>query len=143
MSVVLLTAILPTQMGGCPDILGFLFGGMTLEGVTNVTPAEAYALIQEHQGDADFVILDVRTAEEYASAHIEGALNVCSTCTTSFTDELASLDTNATYLVHCKSGFRSTNAIQIMLDAGFTNIYHLVAGINQWTAEGYPTVSSD
>ena len=144
-AVVVMTAILPTQMGGCPDILGILLGGVTLPGVTNVTPAEAYDLIQDHQGDTDFVILDVRTSEEYAAGHIEGAVNICSTCTASlsFADALASLDINATYLVHCKSGVRSTSAIQVMLDAGFTNIYHLVAGINGWTTEGFPTVLSD
>lgn len=135
--------ILPTQMGGCPGMASTLPGGSTLTGVTDVTPAEAYNLIQEHRDDPDFIILDVRTAEEYADGHIEGAVNICSACTASFTNALATLDTSATYLVHCRSGARSTNAIRVMQESGFTNIYHLAAGLNQWIADGYPTIQSE
>lgn len=137
------TIILTIQMGGCTDMAGTLFGGATLTGVTNVTPAEAHNLIQAKNSDADFIILDVRTPSEYAGGHIEGAVNVCSTCETPFANALASLDTGNTYLVHCGSGHRSTIAIQVMQDVGFTNIYHLATGLNQWTADGYPTVQSE
>lgn len=123
-------------------MLGDFLSGGVAAGVTDLTPAQAYDLIQQHQDDMDFLIIDVRTPEEYAGGHIEGAINICSTCTTAFVEALAPLDTSATYFVYCGSGFRSASAVAIMEEAGFTTIYNLVDGLHQWTAEGYPIVAT-
>ncbi len=120
--------------------------GCTLEGqgapsdalaAQDVTSQEAFALIQENQGNPDFIILDVRTSSEFEDGHIEGALNI-DVNLPSFSEELEQLDRNDTYLVYCRSGNRSRTALAIMEDLGFTRIYHLTNGITEWVDAGLP-----
>jgi len=111
--------------------------------VRNITPREAYDLIQQRQGNPDFVIVDVRTPEEFAEAHIAGAVNICiERCDSSFRDELARLDKKATYLIYCRSGRRRGDAAAVMVGLEFTDVYNMLGGIGQWQAEGLPVVSS-
>lgn len=107
--------------------------------VLQVDPSQAQSLIQDHQSDADFVILDVRNPEEFAAGHIAGAANVCFLCTT-FADDLAALDKSKTYLVYCASGNRSGRATTQMDQQGILHLYNLTGGINQWKAEALPVV---
>lgn len=58
----------------------------------------------------------------------------------SFATEIAKLDKTATYAVYCRSGRRSANAIATMKDAGFTNMFNLNAGVQEWAAAGLPLV---
>ena len=44
--------------------------------IENITPEEVNTLIQENKDNPNFVILDVRTPEEYLSGHIENAVNL-------------------------------------------------------------------
>ena len=74
--------------------------------IEDITPEEAYALIQDNRDNQNFVIIDVRTPEEYASGHIEKAINLDYYSET-FKDELNKLDKNKTYLIYCRSGRRS------------------------------------
>ncbi len=120
--------------------------GCTLEGqdppsdtleVQEVTSQQAFDLIQENEGNPDFIILDVRTASEFQAGHIEGALSI-DVNLPSFSEELEQLDRNATYLVYCRSGNRSRTALAIMEDLGFTRIYHLTNGITEWAGVGLP-----
>ena len=104
-----------------------------------VTPSTAYALIQENEGNADFVIMDVRTPEEYAGEHIAGSI-LLDFNADDFKNELGKLDKSKTYLIYCRSDNRSGKAANIMLDLGFIEVYDIDGGINQWKAEGYPTV---
>jgi len=106
--------------------------------IENITTQEALTLIQENEGNADFVILDVRTAREFDEGHLENALNIDYNSGT-FQNELKQLDKNKTYLVHCKSGVRSRGAVDIMEGLGFSEVYNMLGGISQWQAEGLPT----
>lgn len=106
---------------------------------TTIVPSLAYALIQENESNADFVILDVRTPEEYATERIAGSV-LLDFYADDFEDELDELDKSKTYLVYCRSGNRSSQSMTIMEDLGFIKIYDMGGGINQWKAEGYPTV---
>ena len=103
----------------------------------DVTSQEAFDLIQENQGNPDFIILDVRTSSEFHDGHIEGALNI-DVNLPSFSEELEQLDKNATYLVYCRSGNRSRTALRIMDDLAFTRAYHLTNGIIEWVDAGLP-----
>ncbi len=98
----------------------------------------AYDLVKKNTGNDDFVILDVRTPEEYENGHISGAVNV-NYNTGDFREKLAAMDKSKTYLVHCKTGSRSLGAVKIMSELEFENIYHMVDGILGWTNAGYPT----
>lgn len=62
-------------------------------------------------------MIDVRTPEEYAAGHIEGAVLVDVQAST-FDEDIAGLDPDATYVVYCRSGNRSAQAAQRMRDAG-------------------------
>ena len=44
------------------------------------------------------------------------------------------------YLVYCRSGHRSSNAVKIMIEMGFTDIYNLSGGIRKWKGEGLPLI---
>ncbi len=84
-------------------------------------------------------IIDVRTPEEFADGHIEGAVNI-PVQQAGFAAKVAQLDPKGTYAVYCRSGNRSQPAVAQMKDAGLTNIYELAEGTKGWTADGQPLV---
>ena len=104
--------------------------------VTHVNAQEAYALLK---AKPDVVILDVRTPGEFASGHIDGAVNI-DFKNANFANEIAKLDGSKEYLVHCRSGGRSTRSLKQFKSAGFTNIDHLDGGIIAWNKAGLETV---
>ena len=118
----------------------FIFGAAVLgfAKITTIGTDEAYELLQSRKGDADFVILDVRTPGEYADGHIEGSVNV-DFYTETFRDDLNSLDKSKTYLVYCRTGSRSSGALGIMKDLGFRNVFNMAGGITKWQRK-YPIV---
>lgn len=105
----------------------------------NVTPQEAFILIQDNQNNPDFVILDVRTPEEVAAGYIENAINIDFYSET-FRDELDRLDKDKTYLIYCRSGGRSGNTLNIMEGLDFREVYDVSGGMIEWETEGLPTV---
>jgi len=105
--------------------------------IENITPQEAFTLIQDNQDNPDFAILDVRTPEEFADGHIENAINL-DYHSEIFRDELNKLDKNKTYLIYCRSGNRSGKALDIMEELNFREAYNMTGGIIQWEAEGFP-----
>lgn len=70
------------------------------------------------------ILIDVRTAEEFAAGHVEGAVNF-DLESGAFQDQLANLDKNATYDLYCRSGRRSAIAAGMMSQAGFTHVTDL------------------
>jgi len=105
----------------------------------DITPQEAFTLIQKNQNNPDFVIIDVRTPEEFGGEHIEQAINI-NFYSETFRDTLNALDKNKTYLIYCQVGGRSGSALDIMAELNFKEVYNILGGINQWKAEGLPTV---
>jgi phage shock protein E len=87
------------------------------------------------------VTLDVRTPGEFMSGHIQGARNI-DFQSGNFENEIASLDKNATYAVYCRSGNRSGQAVKVMHDAGFHNVYNLNGGVIDWSNAGLPLVNN-
>ncbi|MFC2033306.1 rhodanese-like domain-containing protein [Chloroflexota bacterium] len=100
---------------------------------------EAFDLIQRNQGNTAFVIIDVRTPEEFNEGHIENAVNIDFNSET-FKEDLDKLDKNKAYFIYCRSGNRSGRAIPVMKKLGFKEVYNLSAGIQEWIAEGLPVV---
>ena len=86
------------------------------------------------------VVLDVRTAGEFASGHIENAINI-DVESGSFDSEIAKLDKSVEYAVYCHSGRRSGIATEKMAKAGFTKLSNLEGGIQAWMASGFPLVA--
>lgn len=108
-------------------------------GAINLDSGEAQALIREHAGDRNFVVLDVRTPGEFAQGHLEGAVLV-DYRSPEFRQQVARLDRTKIYLVYCRTGNRSSKAMGIFQELGFRNTYHLERGIKRWVEEGLPTV---
>ena len=109
----------------------------TTPNVPTITAPDAYNLIQKNIGNPDFVILDVRTADEFNSGYIAGAINI-DYYATEFKANIGKLDRNKQYLVYCRTGIRAAASVQIMLDLGFTQVQNLAGGITAWIQDGYP-----
>jgi rhodanese-related sulfurtransferase len=90
--------------------------------------------------NAGVVVLDVRTAGEFASGHIENAINI-DVESSDFDSKIAKLDKNVEYAVYCHSGRRSGIATEKMAKSGFTKISNLDGGIQAWQAAGFPLVA--
>ena len=103
--------------------------------VTPVDAAAAAALVSEKK----VTVLDVRTPEEFAKGHIQGAKNV-DLLDDTFEAGLSGLDKNKAYLVHCASGGRSTRSLEVFKKLGFTKVYHLEGGLRAWTSANQPVV---
>jgi len=84
-------------------------------------------------------IIDVRTPEEFAEGHIEGAVNY-DVQGPDFATQIGALDPAGTYAVYCRSGNRSQAAVAAMAQAGIPGIYELESGIVGWQDAGLPVV---
>ena len=133
-----LTAILPATVITMLAALIFTGCGSSADDKTagdkktyrQVSPEEAAAMMEE---ESDYIILDVRTQEEYETAHIPGA--ICIPNETIGTEDIPELpDKEQLILVYCRSGNRSKQASEKLAKQGYTNIVEF-GGINSWTGE--------
>ncbi len=92
------------------------------------------------QAPADLVVLDVRTPQEYAEGHLDGAVLV-DFYDPDFADQLSRLDLGVPYLVYCRSGNRSGQALAMMQQLGFASAVDIDGGIVGWQASGLPVVT--
>ena len=91
---------------------------------------EAIAMME---AESDYIILDVRTPEEFSEKHIPGAINVANE--TIGSKEIPELpDKDQLILVYCRSGNRSKQASEKLVALGYTNIVEF-GGINDWPGE--------
>ncbi len=95
--------------------------------VINDTPAVFENLMQ-----GDFLLLDVRTEQEYSEGNIEGSLLIPVVELEDRIDEIADYK-DKPVLVYCRSGNRSLSASYILIGNGFTNVHNLLTGYNGWT----------
>lgn len=115
----------------------FLLTGCGSEPSTNLGAQDFQAKTQE----AGVITLDVRTPGEFVAGHLVNAINI-DVEGMQFDSEISKLDKNATYAVYCRSGRRSQFAIDRMKNAGFTNLFNLNAGVQEWAAAGLPLVTN-
>ena len=96
----------------------------------NISPQEAYRLMRQ---PGEYILLDVRTREEYAQAHIPGAKPIP-------VDELAGRasaelpDKQVPVYVYCHSGARAARAAGLLAGMGYTDVFHF-GGIIDWPYE--------
>ena len=107
--------------------------------VQAISPHQFKSLLDLHQGDPDFVLLDVRTPKEFRNGHMEGAI-LLDYHSSDFVDRLKDLDRDRTYLIYCRSGNRSGRSLAIFEKLGFLHAYHLDTGLIGWLREKYPLV---
>ena len=85
----------------------------------------------------DLVLLDVRTPEEFAEGHVADA-TLIDFYEPDFADRIAELDPDVPYVVICRSGNRSSQAVALMRDLGFGDVTDVDGGILAWNAAGLP-----
>ena len=86
---------------------------------------------------AEIVVLDIRTPEEVAKGHIDRAV-FADFYAEDFRQQLTKLDPSAHYIVHCRSGGRSTKALTTLKELGFTKITHMDGGLRDWNKADLP-----
>jgi len=82
-----------------------------------------------------FMLLDVRTPEEYAEGHIKGAKLIP---IQQLAEHLNEVPHDKQVYVYCKSGGRSSRASKLLASNGFSNIENIKGGFDAWKAAGYP-----
>ena len=101
-----------------------------------MTPAELSNLMEDEQ--ADMLLLDIRTAAERSVSYIPGSRFIDFE---SFTmDELDGVPRTQQVVLYCAVGYRSERVGELILEAGFSEVYNLYGGIIEWHNQGLPTV---
>ena len=99
-------------------------------GYRQISMEEAIAIMEEESG---YIILDVRTAEEFREKHIPGAVNIANEQIGN--EQIPQLpDKDQLILVYCRSGNRSKQASEKLAALGYTNIAEF-GGINNWPGD--------
>jgi rhodanese-related sulfurtransferase len=96
----------------------------------------AEKVLQKTSNNENVVLIDVRTPEEYAEAHLENSTLIP---VDTLATELATnngMNKDDEIIVYCRSGRRSANAYEIMTALGYTNVKSMAGGINEWNSFG-------
>ena len=96
----------------------------------NITAEEAKQIMDTEEG---YIILDVRTQEEYDQGHIPGAILISHEEIAEKAEDVLT-DKNQLILVYCRSGRRSKIAAEALVELGYTNIKEF-GGIIDWPYE--------
>lgn len=102
---------------------------------SSINAAEAKAMMDN---DETIILVDVRTESEFIESHIDGAILVPLDDIPTLASQMME-DLNVTYIIYCRSGNRSAQAVTMLDGMGYTSLYDM-GGIINWT---YGTVSGD
>jgi rhodanese-related sulfurtransferase len=116
-------------------LLLFFYITMYRDTYMDISPATAYEKFTNNEFD---LIIDVVGLDIYSLGHLPGAVNYVWADGT-LENTIPQLDKNLTYLVYCHTDPPSTASAQLMVDAGFENIYRLEGNYRAWVDAGYPT----
>jgi rhodanese-related sulfurtransferase len=82
----------------------------------------------------DYILLDVRTQEEYDSGHLKDAMLIP---VDDLEERINEVPEGKPIIVYCKSGMRSARAADILLNNGFSPVYNMQGGIEKWRSDGF------
>ena len=85
--------------------------------------------------DTDYILVDVRTIDEYESGHIQNAINF-DFYSESFQKEILSLEKKSSIILYCRSQNRSTKAANFLKENGYKEISVIEGGITSWVKNG-------
>jgi rhodanese-related sulfurtransferase len=108
-------------------------------GGANISQAQLQEWMQQKP---ELCILDVRSAREYNSGHVPGAININHTEISEHLDGLRPYE-NKDVIVYCELGVRARMAQNALAKAGFTSVYHLTGDMRAWRQAGLPTDTPD
>lgn len=115
-------------------------GGLSCENMNAQSAVvEAGEFEKIMQRDKTAQVLDVRTAAEFKSGYIQGAVNY-DFYADDFDKNLAKLDKKKTVLVYCAAGGRSASSAEKLLKLGFSKVYDLDGGMGAWRKAGKKVV---
>lgn len=116
----------------------------------NIDELTADDLEEMIQAREDLLVLDVREPDEYAHAHIEGAVLVPRGTLEGAADPnykkrhpILCQAQQRPIVIYCETGGRSAMAAHTLKEMGFAEVYNLGGGIEMWEAEDYPVVEGD
>ncbi|WP_291778581.1 rhodanese-like domain-containing protein [Cecembia sp.] len=118
--------------------LAFINDVLAQEGAPKLSPDK---FEKEANKKKSHVILDIRTPEEVAEGHIEGA-QFADFLGEHFEEDLNKLNKKRTYYVYCRSAKRTIPATEKMKEMGFKKVYMLEEGLNNWIEAGKPLVKT-
>jgi rhodanese-related sulfurtransferase len=124
LSIPVLAALLLAMLAGCASNASL--------------PKEINASEAKKQVDQGAFLLDVRQPEEWNETHVPGATLIP---LAELPNRLAEVPKDKPVVVMCRSGNRSQQGRDILLNAGYGQVTSMAGGINDWAAQGYPTVS--
>lgn len=101
---------------------GKITKGDSMASYKSVSMAEGLELMKN---DRNYILLDVRTLEEYDSGHIPGALQLTNETFTKEDAEKILKNKNQNIYVYCRSGRRSKNSSQKLIDFGYTSVIEI------------------
>jgi rhodanese-related sulfurtransferase len=107
---------------------------------TDVVDSSSSDASEINEAGQEIVLIDVRTVEEFAEGHLEGALNLNVEDGT-LEAALAGLDPDASYQVYCRSGRRSAIAYDLMKANGFEDVADLGSVEEAAATTGLPVIS--
>ncbi len=123
----------------CMTFICILSGCGNADSVQNTEQKSGYKQVTMEEGlelmeaDSDYILLDVRRDDEFEEGHIPGAINIPNESIG--TEEIVELqDKNQTIYVYCRSGNRSKQASQKLVDLGYTDVIEF-GGIIDYSGE--------
>ncbi|GAB4338734.1 MAG: hypothetical protein Kow00117_20040 [Phototrophicales bacterium] len=133
-------------------LIVLVVSGMLVFGLPNINPTNSVDETNESQlaqgvispsdyqrlftnPSVDHLLIDVRTPEEFAAGHIQGAVNIPLQVLDQYVSQLPD---DQPIVVYCRSGNRSATAFDMITRAGFTDVYDIQGGTNAWVSQGLP-----
>jgi phage shock protein E len=124
-------------------VVGFVVSACGATGVAEATGLRTVAASDAESviaaGGEDLVVLDIRTPEEFAEGHIDGAVNI-DFYAADFGDRLAELDPEARYVLYCRSDNRTGQTMPMLEELGFADVAEVDGGVVAWAEAGLPLV---
>lgn len=110
--------------------------GVSLAADLPLAPVSQEALIERLDDGAKApYVLDVRTADEYVSGHVPGAVNIPHD---QLASRLAEVPKDRDVVLYCRSGRRAVLAAEVLADNGYARLEHLQGDITAWVDQGRP-----
>jgi len=84
-------------------------------------------------------IVDVRSQDEYSGGHLQGAINL-DLLNGELAAGIGNLAKDVPCVVYCRRGIRGRRAMDLLQSAGFSEVYNISGGYEQWKVAGLPTI---
>jgi phage shock protein E len=94
----------------------------------SISKEEAREMVLKNEFCDSFIVIDVRTPDELKGGVIGNPINI-NIFDADFKQRISKLDRKKTYLVYCRSGNRSSAAVELMKQLKFEQVYHLENGM--------------